>query len=154
MALIIRRALPADAAELVRVQVAAFHYDSVIYPDVEIGGPPGYESQEVMLQKIAEDEAYTFRLDEQIVGGMVIFKESDGHYHLDVIFLEPARHNQGIGTQAMHFLDEVYPDASLWTLNTPTYAIRNQHFYEKMGYVRVGLSEIDGFPLIDYERRV
>ena len=43
MSISIIRALPADAETLVRVQVAAFHYDSVLYPGVELGGPPGYE---------------------------------------------------------------------------------------------------------------
>jgi GNAT superfamily N-acetyltransferase len=153
MTLSIIRAEAADAPALVAAQVAAFHSDSVIYPGVELGGPPGYDSVEVMTLKIAEDDAYTFRLDGRIVGGMVIYDNGNGRYHLDVIFIDPAHHNQGIGSQAMTFLDTAYPAAHSWTLNTPAWAIRNHHFYEKFGFRRTGESEWGGVPLLDYEKR-
>ena len=44
MQLTITRATEADAEALVQVQIAAFHHDSVLYPEVEPGGPPGYDS--------------------------------------------------------------------------------------------------------------
>jgi GNAT superfamily N-acetyltransferase len=153
MTLTIQPAAPADAARLVQVQVAAFHNDSVFYPGVALGGPPGYESVAVMLEKIELDDAYTFRWEGQIIGGMVIFKHTPQRHHLDVIFIDPAYHNQGIGSQAMTFLEQTYPAVQVWTLNTPQYATRNQHFYEKFGYRKVGVSEIGGLPLIDYEKR-
>ncbi len=154
MRLEFRRAVRADAPALVKLQVAAFHHDSVLYPGVEIGGPPGYDSVEVMQGKIARDDTFSFWLEGQLVGGMVIYDQGNGHYHLDVIFIHPDYHNQGIGSQAIRFLDATYPAARLWTLNTPAWAIRNHHFYEKLGYVKVAESEWEGFPLFDYERRV
>ena len=48
----IERATPADVENLVKAQIAAFHHDSVMYPGVEIGGPPGYDSVEQMREKI------------------------------------------------------------------------------------------------------
>jgi len=154
MTISITRATPADADSMVKVQVAAFHYDSVMYPDVALGGPPGYDDVATMLEKIAQDETYKITEGDRCIGGIVVYDRGDGHYHLDLIFLDPAYHNRGIGTQAMHFIEQTYP-ARVWSLDTPTYALRNQHFYEKFGYVK--LYEHDENPdirLIAYEKRV
>jgi GNAT superfamily N-acetyltransferase len=150
----IERAASADAEILVKIQVAAFHYDAVLYPGVEPGGPPGYDSVDEMRRKIAEDECYKIVADGQIVGGLVVFDKGEGHYHLDVIFIDPAWHNHGIGQQAMKFIEETYP-AARWTLDTPTWAVRNQHFYEKFGYKKVGEHEEPGdVPLFAYEKKI
>ncbi len=50
---------------------------------------------------------------------------------------------------------EAFPEAQKWILGTPSWAIRNQHFYEKMGFVRVRETEVDpnlGWSGIEYER--
>ncbi|GAB4509681.1 MAG: hypothetical protein OHK0046_05110 [Anaerolineae bacterium] len=136
---------------MVQVQIAAFHYDSVLYPEIELGGPPGYDSVDVMLEKIAQHECYTFVNDDEIIGGAVIFVKGSGHYHLDLIFIHPQYHGQSIGTGAMRFLEGRYP-ATKWTLDTPQWAVRNRHFYEKLGYVIVAEYEDDGFPMVAYEK--
>ena len=155
MQITIERATPDDAAALVKTQIAAFHYDAVIYPGVEIGGPPGYDSVDAMLKNIWEAECYKISADGvgECIGGMVLFEKAPGHYHLDLIFLDPAYHNQGIGTQAMQFIEAVYPAATRWTLDTPVYAVRNHHFYEKFGYVKVGEHHDGDVPLIAYEKK-
>lgn len=140
-----------EAEELVRVQIASFNSDAVFYPGVEEGGPPGYDSVELMRRKIAEDFAYTIRADGKIVGGLILFKKDTGHMHLDVIFVAPALHGKGIGSKAMAFLEETYPGMR-WTLDTPVYAVRNHHFYEKFGFLRGEAYEVDGFALYPYVR--
>lgn len=147
------RMAEADAEMLVRIQIAAFHHDSVLYPQVEIGGPPGYDSVEVMLTKIRQEVCYTIRADEQIVGGMVVYDRGAGHFHLDLIYIDPAYHDRGIGTQAIRFLEQAHP-AHTWTLDTPIWALRNQHFYEKFGYVKVGEEVYDDITLIAYEKHL
>ena len=52
----------------------------------------------------------------------------------------------------MRFLEGAHP-AEVWTLDTPTYAVRNQHFYEGLGYERVAERLVDGLSLIAYEKR-
>jgi GNAT superfamily N-acetyltransferase len=153
MSVSFKRAEVQDAASLVRVAIAAFHQDSILYPEIEVGGPPGYDSPAVMRQKIVEDECYKILEDDRIIGGIVVFVREDGHYHLDLIFISPDRHNRGIGTQAMQFIEDAYP-ATRWTLDTPTWAIRNIHFYEKLGYIRVGETEDGDTKLIAYEKRI
>jgi len=147
------RATPEDAEALVRVQIAAFHNDAEIYPGVALGGPPGYDSVDSVFQMIAEDDYYKIIADGQIAGGIVVLDRGAGHMHLDVLYVDPAAHNRGIGTQAMHFIERTYP-ATKWTLDTPLYATRNHHFYEKFGYVRVGEHPADDIILIAYEKYI
>jgi GNAT superfamily N-acetyltransferase len=147
-------AAPDDVEALVQAQIRAFHYDSVLYSGVEEGGPPGYDSVEDTLKKIREDEFYKILVDGQIVGGIILFEREAGHFHLDVLNIVPEYQNYGIGTQAIKFIEQTYP-ASKWTLDTPAYAIRNQHFYEKFGYLKVGEKyEEDDFLLYAYEKLV
>lgn len=154
MKIAIERATTTDAPEMLRVQIAAFHYDAQLYPGVEEGGPPGYDSLDALLERIADDDCYCITADGACVGGMIVFGKGAGHYHLDVIFIDPAYQNRGIGSQALHFLEATYA-ANRWTLDTPGWAVRNQHFYEKFGYVRVAEHvEADGTPLIAYEKRI
>ncbi len=147
------RATPADAEALVNAQIRAFHHDARMYPGVEIGGPPGYNSVESAVKKMQDDDYYKIVCDGQIVGGIVVFDMGQGHYHLDLIYLDPDYHNRGIGTRAMQFIEQAYP-ATKWTLDTPGYAVRNHHFYEKFGYVKVREEARDGITLVAYEKRV
>jgi ribosomal protein S18 acetylase RimI-like enzyme len=144
-------ATPADAKDLVRVQIAAFHDDARLYPGVAIGGPPGYDSVEAMLATIARGECHKVSQDGEIIGGITVIDQGEGHFHLDVLAIDPAHHNKGVGTQAMGFIERMFP-ASIWTLETPTFATRNQHFYEKLGFVRTGEKVHPDITLIQYEK--
>jgi GNAT superfamily N-acetyltransferase len=154
MNITIERATSTDAETLVRVQIAAFHHDSILYPGIEPGGPPGYDSVPATLKKIEHEDYYKILDGRQCIGGIVVHDLGLDHYHLDLLYLDPAYHNQGIGKQAMQFIEQEYP-ARIWTLNTPVYAVRNQYFYEKLGYVKVGEhDEEGGIPLFDYEKQI
>jgi hypothetical protein len=54
----------------------------------------------------------------------------------------------------MKFLFEEFAGAEKWTLETPYLSFRNHHFYEKLGYKKVGETqpEPDGFHLFLYEK--
>jgi ribosomal protein S18 acetylase RimI-like enzyme len=153
MPLTITRSIADDATAVTAVQVAAFHDDARMYPGRPLDGPPGYDSVEVTLRKIEQDDCYTIWMDARIVGFLCVFNQGDGHYHLDIISVDPTLHGKGIGSQAMRFIHAQYP-ARLWTLDTPAYALRNQHFYGKFGYVKVGEWNADSVLLLyAYEMR-
>jgi GNAT superfamily N-acetyltransferase len=153
MQLRFEQATTADAAELVQIQIAAFHHDSVLYPQVAPGGPSGYDSIERMRTQIAQHPCYRLIYGEQTIGLMIIFDQGEEHIHLDVIAIEPRYHNCGFGTLAMKFLEQAHP-ATRYTLDTPTWALRNQHFYEKLGYVKIGEVAYAEISLFAYEKQV
>ena len=155
MTVSIEKATPEDAQTLMDIQIRAFHHDKTLYPDepMALGGPPGYDSLDVVLDNIQNHICYKILLDAKIVGGIVIWNRGNGHYHLDIIHIDPPYHGQGIGSQAMKFIESAHP-ASKWTLDTPAYATRNHHFYQKLGYIKVGeQTEDDGFVLWNYEKK-
>lgn len=152
MSVVFERATLADVDTLVAVQIRAFHDDARLYPGVEMGGPPGYNSSEALIGDMAEMDYYKIVVDGRIVGGFSVHHVEGDHGHICRIYLDPDYHNRGLGTQAMQFIEDRYP-ARRWTLDTPLYATRNHHFYEKLGYHRAGEFLADeGITLIIYEK--
>lgn len=154
MAIVVERAKAEDAEALTAIQIAAFKEDFRLYPDVAVGGPPGHDDVNVTRAKIENEDSYKFLYDGEIVGGAVVTKHlGEDHYFLEILFLDPTRHGVGIGTQVMQQIEKLYP-AKTWSLNTPIYAVRNRHFYEKLGYVNVGEERYPEITLINYEKRL
>lgn len=150
------KATPDDAQTLMDIQIRTFHHDNTLYPDepMAVGGPPDYDSLAVMLDDIEKHICYKIVLDSIIIGGITIFYRGEGHYHLHIIHIDPSYQGKGIGSQAMKFIELAHP-ATKWTLDTPAYAIRNHHFYQKLGYIKVGQqTEDNGFVLWNYEKNI
>ncbi|MEK4008893.1 GNAT family N-acetyltransferase [Paenibacillus sp. FSL H3-0333] len=132
-------ARPQDAAMLANVQKRTFDDDARRYQDKEEDGPPGYDSVPWQAEQMQQGHYYKLLKDGGIVGGMIIFPSpTEEECHLGRIFIDPLYQNQGFGHEALHFLLAKYPRATRWTLDTPSWAVRNHHFYEKHGFVRTG----------------
>lgn len=134
MTLTIERAAECDAPKLVEVQNRSFHDDYVRY-----GECPSYgEPEEAVRSYIRELIVYKIVLDGEIVGDMIIRRRAENRYYLRVIAVVPEHWNEGIGALAMRFIERDNPAALVWELNTPHDSLRNHHFYEKLGYRKVG----------------
>jgi len=49
---------------------------------------------------------------------------------------------------------ERFPGAERWTVGTPSWAVRNHHFYEKVGFAKVRETDVDpdlGWSGFEYE---
>ncbi len=146
-------ARPADAEALTEVQTHTFDDDSRQHGQGERGGPPGYDSVGWQRRIMKQGSYYKILDDDRIIGGIIVFKIGESCYNLGRIYLAPEYQNRGIGAQALAFIEQAIP-ARRWTLDTPSWAIRNQHFYEKYGYVKVGEEKIPGvdFTGVLYEK--
>lgn len=152
------RATVADAPELCAAMTESFDDDARRFFGKPSGGPPRYNELQFHLE-LAESRAYPDQHDYHkvlwdglIVGGMVIFP-TDTTCHLGYIFILPSHQNRGLGASCLQFLDQAYPHARVWTLETPSVCVRNHHFYQKHGYVKVGESErVDGEFSWKYQR--
>jgi RimJ/RimL family protein N-acetyltransferase len=85
----------------------------------------------------------------QIIGGIIILRKGVREYEVGRIYIEPEFQDQGIGTEAFQFLWDAYPLAKRWTLGTPGWNKRTQHFYKKVGFVEIGRDRDGG---VLYER--
>ena len=92
---------------------------------------------------------------DRIIGGLILFQREHGTVELDRVFIEPECQNRGIGGELLRFAEGVFPETKRLVLDTPSWNLRTQHFYEQGGYVKIG--EIDsgeGFLLFQYEKKL
>ncbi|MGD8564867.1 MAG: GNAT family N-acetyltransferase [Candidatus Bathyarchaeota archaeon] len=135
-----------DASQLAEISKRAFHSDVNVGAPTkgkgssagEGGGPPGYDSPEFQVRMMKACRYYKVIYHGQIIGGLIASRKKLGHYQLERIFVEPEHHNRGIGTEAMKQVFALFPDATIWTLGTPEWNVRTEHFYEKLGFVQIG----------------
>ena len=123
-----------DIPDLTRVMTWAFDDDSQKHLGVEKGGPPGYDDGEFFRKWMLGYEAsvgYKVLHGGDLVGGFIVWILDHGNNYLGTIFVDPAYQDQGVGTRMWQFIEETYPDAKSWTLETPSFAVKNHHFYEK-----------------------
>lgn len=150
-----KRARPADAPALAELQTRTFDDDSRRHGQGDRGGPPGYDSQAWQREVMRKAAYYKVLDDERIIGGVIVFNMGGGHYELARVYIDPDYQGRGIGGQVIDFIERAFP-ARRWTLDTPAWALRNQHFYEKHGYVKIGEEPRYGtpFPLVLYEKQI
>lgn len=141
--IVIVRARAADAKALARASKAAFDHD-IHYGAPLMGGPPGYDSPEWQARTMRQGEYFKIVVEGAIAGGVIVFHQGVREYHLGRIFVAPEFQNQGIGTRVMELLWETYPLAKKWTLGTPGWNQRTQHFYQKVGFVVAGKDTYGG----------
>lgn len=151
----IKEATVDDVTKLTEIQTRTFVDDNKLKPPgCSLEGPPGYDSVDWNARWIQNTPYYKIILGGQVVGGFILFDMGAGCFELGRIWVDPKFQNQGVGHAAIQAMFSLHPDVKKWVLGTPSFAIRNQHFYEKIGFVRVRETEIDsnlGWSGIEYE---
>ena len=129
----VERAQVADCPALAETSRRAFDHD-VEFGAPGPGGPPGYDS--VAWHREAFTWGHVFRIVHagRIVGGAIVIPHGTERMELGRIWLEPSAQGHGWGEVAMTAIEETYPEASGWGLETPVWNLRNQRFYAKVGY--------------------
>ncbi|WP_371932711.1 GNAT family N-acetyltransferase [Bacillus carboniphilus] len=73
-----------------------------------------------------------------MVGGIDIRDLTNNRFKLNRIFLSTKYQNKVFGTDIMNLIEKEFLSAMKWCLDTPHLNKRNHHFYEKLGYEKVG----------------
>lgn len=73
-------------------------------------------------------EAYRIMRDGQPVGGVVV-KVAGQRGELELLFVPPRAHSQGIGQAAWRAVERLHPEVAVWETVTPYFEKRNIHFY-------------------------
>ena len=145
----------ADASDYEALQDAAirgFQQEVELYGR----GPAIYENKQRLREILPLGIVRKVILDGKVIGLIIVHEKGSGVYHLGGIVLLPEVQNKGIGFEILRKMEASYPDAKLWTLETPYLSFRNHHFYEKCGYKKVGETkpEENGFVLFLYEKQM
>ncbi|MCR4853897.1 MAG: GNAT family N-acetyltransferase [Prevotella sp.] len=75
-------------------------------------------------------EAYRIVQDGKYVGGVVLSIDKEaGKGELELLFVSPDVHSQGIGQAAWIAVEVLHPEISVWETITPYFEKRNIHFY-------------------------
>jgi len=135
----------ADIPELTTVMTRAFDDDSKKHLGVEHGGPDGYNNGEFFRKWLfgyKESIGYKIMAEGKVIGGLIVWIFNHGHNSLGTIFVDPAYQDQGVATRTWQFIEATYPDTKSWTLETPTWAVKNHYFYEtKCGFHKAEVRE-------------
>ena len=128
---------------IVDISVRAFE------TDVNVGGtkgdcPPEYDSVEWHKQMAREGHLYQAMIGKDIVGAAVIFSdEPKNSVYIGRIFIDSIYHRKGYGILLMECIEKNCPFATEFNLDTPSWNVRTNAFYEKLGYKII--KEEDGF---------
>jgi GNAT superfamily N-acetyltransferase len=85
-------------------------------------------SRQTIEAAIDGGEAWRIMRDGAPVGGTVVSIAGD-HGELELLFVSPKAHSQGIGHAAWLAIERHYPEVRVWELMTPYFEKRNIHFY-------------------------
>lgn len=141
-----------DAMSLAAISQRSFDSDLELGAP-GFGGPPGYADPQWQRRMMRAGDYHTLLVDGDLIGGAIVLKTEPGEYEITRIFIDPSRHRSGIGSRCIMLLQEQYPDARRWTLDTPAWNPLTRQFYEGLGFVEYGRRMVgDGFELVLFER--
>lgn len=142
-----------EAPILLKIQQEAFEEDLKKYEDHDTN--PANEPIERLVSKVGRFLYYTIWYGEEIIGGIDIRDLKDNRYRLNRIFLAKAHQNKGLGSRIMQLIENEFPSAIEWHLDTPHLNTRNRHFYEKFGYEKIGEHQVsEKLILFDYVKKM
>lgn len=84
----------------------------------------------------ATARAFNVFADGRLVGGVVVqIEPRTQHNALDLLFIDPLCHSQGIGLAVWQAVEAMFSETVVWETHTPYFETRNIHFYvNKCGF--------------------
>ncbi len=117
--------------------------------DMNVGGkngdcPPEFDSVEWHRKMAREGHLYQAMIGKELVGAAVVFlDESKSSVYIGRIFIDSIYHRKGYGILLMKCIENEFLDVSEINLDTPSWNVRTNAFYEKLGYKKIRIE--DGF---------
>jgi RimJ/RimL family protein N-acetyltransferase len=155
--IVLDHATVADVPLLTAAHAAAFAEDKALYGQ----GPAGCGDADWHQARLADHIYLVLRSAQQLIGGMLVEDQGNGHAYLHSFFIDPAHQGHGYGQQALRLLEQHFPHVVRWSLHTPHRSYRNHHLYEKIGYHKIGETRVTDAPglvkdfvLFEYERHI
>ena len=155
MNITLEKAARADLPQLHAMQVEAFMPLLEIYHDHDLS--PAAEGVERIVERFEQPfTTYLFiTLDGKRVGALRVCDFGE-RCRLSPIFILPEYQGKGIAQTAITLMEQLYPAAQVWELDTIEQEAKLCHLYEKLGYKRTGKTEHikDGMDIVFYEKQM
>ncbi len=126
----------------------AFADDILLYGEPPYGNDPVSE----IVKEIKNNQCFVFIYNNEIIGGMYLVKMSKNEYRLKRIWLSRCKQNIGIGSKLLKEIELMIIGAKKIALDTPYRSYRNQYFYEKNGYKKIGEKRIESNELSNLDK--
>lgn len=131
--MMIERAVTDDAEEILSLQKLAYQSEAEIYDDFTI--PPLTQTLEEIKKDFESQIFLKAVTDGRIIGSVRAFVK-EGTCYVGRLIVHPDFQNEGIGTQLMDRIEEVFKGAQRFEIFTGHKSERNLYLYEKIGYKR------------------
>ena len=105
------------------------------YPK-DAGRMPVPSGKDIVTMSAEGKDVLAIYISSELVGGAVLSINHDsGDNIVELLFISAEKKRNGLGTQAWHAIESLYPDTKKWELGTPYFLKRNIHFYiNKCGF--------------------
>lgn len=127
-----------DADRIHGMQVRAFWPLFEKYGDTETS--PACESVERVVARLQQPvtDYYFIEFGEEVVGAIRIVRMENATNRISPVFISPEYQGNGLAQRAFARMEEMYPEAMRWELDTILQERGNCHLYEKLGYRQTG----------------
>lgn len=156
--LVIEPAKLIDASEIMKAKEDAFRLEIEMYNREPYLSQSLEEERQLIERRGATNYAYVMRELEtgRIVGGINGRKLRGQEFYVKCSFMAEKYQNKEIGSLLIHYLEKQFPNVTCWRIVVPYKSWRQQHFFEKFGYVKIGEDRpgIDGFHFYHYMKEM
>ena len=145
-----------EKAEKTQLEKIVAISKSAFETDVKVGGsvgdyPPEYDSVIWHEQMINKGHLFQAVVDNKVIGGAILFlSENNESLYVGRIFIDSLHHKKGYGISLMRLVEKIYSGVKKINLDTPTWNIRTNSFYKKLGYIEI--KQEDGF--VFYQKKM
>ncbi|HAS6391353.1 GNAT family N-acetyltransferase [Vibrio vulnificus] len=125
--------------------------------DVEKYGafPPNIESKEWFNSEVGKGNFYKVLCHSEFAGAICAECGDQSSIEIKYVYIAQKYQNKHIGSEVMHLIEIQYSHIKYWSLLTSYKSYRNHHFYEKLGYKKVGEFQPDAsdeFMVFEYAK--
>ena len=134
------KATDRDAELIFTIQVKSFKPLLDTYKDY--GTNPANETISRIKTRINNPTGgfYKIVIDDKVVGAICVYWKEEVQYWISPMFILPSHQGKGIAQEAITLIEKMFPQAISWELATLQEEKRNCYLYEKMGYIKTGVS--------------
>jgi len=152
----LKKATMTDCENIHNMQIEAFEKTLEKYQDYATN--PAAEPLETTVARMAQTftDYYLIQRFNETIGAIRIAKDDPQTCRISPIFLLPDHQKQGYGKCVISAVEQLYPQATKWTLGTIKQETDLCRFYESVGYIKTGHeTQIQaGMTIVDYEKTI